>query len=696
MPGKPTTSDENPVGKGDGKEYTDTKEVAKPGDQTLVAEQVKGKSPAEMAVRWERELQAAKKELAKFHRLGKKINAKYLDERDGAAYDNADSKFNLFWSNIEVLKASLYAKPPNVDVSNTHKDSEDDQSRVAGNILQRMLNNDCEDDDESTYPEVTRQAVGDYLVVGLGQVWYRYEVETAENETPPVTDPATGALLAEPVKYEAITNEEAPADYVYWEDFWWSPARVWQDVRWVARRVFMTREELCERFGDRIGKEIPVTKGRSKGDALGVRNDPWEKAAVFEIWDKQTKCAYWHVLGFHLICDYKPDPLKLKTFFPCPQPLMANLTTTAFLPRADYLLAQDQYQQIDELTTRIKYLTKACKVVGVYDKNSTPIGRVFTEGMENQMIPVDNWAAFAEKGGLKGQMDFVPIEIIASVIESLTGQRDIIKGNLYEVLGIGDIMRGMTDPDETLGAQQLKAQFGGNRLQFKQQAIGAWVASGQRIKAQIICDRFQPQTIMDRSNIMHSPDAPLAQDAVGFLKSPDNTKFYRISVEAETMAMVDWAQERDSRTQFMQAVGSFVQSITPLIQTSPEAAPVVMQMLKWGLGGFRVSKEIETVLDAAIAAASQADKGQQEPSPQEKADVAKTESEATKNKTQSVKNLAQAGMHHIQAATHGAQALLSGMAPPGEPPPGPGGMPMQPPPHTAPLQPAPMQGAPIQ
>jgi len=170
-PGQPAvTGDEKPLDKGDGKEFSDTKEVAKPGDQKLVAEPVKGKNPAEMAVRWERELQAAKKELAKFHRLGKKLTAKYLDERDGAAYDNADSKFNLFWSNIEVLKASLYAKPPNVDVSNTHKDSEDDQSRVAGNILQRILNNDCEDDDESTYPEITRQAIGDYLVVGMGQV----------------------------------------------------------------------------------------------------------------------------------------------------------------------------------------------------------------------------------------------------------------------------------------------------------------------------------------------------------------------------------------------------------------------------------------------------------------------------------------------------------------------------------------------
>ncbi|HKN42915.1 MAG TPA: hypothetical protein VJW23_03255, partial [Propionibacteriaceae bacterium] len=402
------------------------------------------KDPSKLAEVWEKELQAAKKELSKFHTQGRRLVHRYLDERDNAALDNADSRINLFWSNIEVLKSSLYAKPPRVDVSNAYKDSNDDIARVAGNILQRMLNNDVEEDDESTYPEITRQAVGDYLIVGLGQVWYRYEVETEKASTDPIEDPETGQTLVDSVEYEAVTHEDAPADYVYWEDFWWSPARVWQDVRWVARRVYMNREELVARFGDKIGSQIPISKQKTKGDHISPQNDPWEKAGVFEIWDKTTKCAYWHVMGYNIICDHKEDPMKLRGFFPCPCPLMANHTTSKFMPRADFLMAQDQYAQIDELTTRLKYLIRACKVIGVYDKTSTPVGRIFSEGMENQMIPVDNWAAFAEKGGLKGSMDFVPVDVVAGVIERLTAQRDILKASLYEVLGIGDIMRGMT------------------------------------------------------------------------------------------------------------------------------------------------------------------------------------------------------------------------------------------------------------
>ena len=666
-----TTSDETPDGKPRGTVKDGSKQL--PDTQSREA----GKDPRKLAEVWEKELQAAKKELTKFHTVARKLVQRYQDERDSiTAADNADSKFNLFWSNIEVLKASLYAKPPRVDVSNSYKDSNDDIARAAANILQRMLNNDVEEDDESTYPEITRQSVSDYLIVGMGQVWYRYEVETAKNKTEPVIDPQTQVVLAEPIEYEAITHEDAPADYVYWEDFWWSPARVWQDVRWVARRVFMNRQELIARFGDKIGKDIPISKVKNRGDNISPQNDPWEKAGVFEIWDKTTKCAYWHVLGYNIVCDHKEDPLKLRGFFPCPQPLMANATTSKLMPRADYLMAQDQYAQIDQLTTRLKYLIEACKVVGVYDKTSTPVGRIFMEGMENQMIPVDNWAAFAEKGGLKGQMDFVPVDVVAGVIEKLTAQRDVIKGNLYEVLGIGDIMRGMTNPDETLGAQQLKAQFGGNRLQFKQQQIGAWIAAGQRIRSQIFCYHFQPDTIIERSNIMLSEDAPMAQQAVQFLKSGAESKQYRISVESESMAMVDWAQERDSRMQFMQAVGGFLQDTANTMQTMPKAMPVLLQMMKWGLGGFRVSKEIETVLDQAIKAAA-APPEPTPPDPRIEADVNKSNASAEQSRATALEKTVNAGVK-------GAEALLlnGGM--------GPGGMSMQQtPPTVAPLQSAP-------
>ena len=216
-------------------------------------------------------------------------------------------------------------------------------------------------------------------------------------------DPMNPELEIVPAKeYEAITHEDCLTEYVFWEDFWWSPARVWDDVRWVARRVYMNKEQLRKRFGDKIAEQVPLSKQKKNADSNQPQNDPWNKAGVFEIWDRTTKKVYWHVLGMHIVLDEKDDPLKLETFFPCPPPLIANPTTSNFMPRADYQLAQDQYDQIDELTTRITYLTRAAKVVGAYDSSSTELGRIFNEGMENQMIPVTNWAQFSREGRHQG------------------------------------------------------------------------------------------------------------------------------------------------------------------------------------------------------------------------------------------------------------------------------------------------------
>ena len=107
--------------------------------------------------------------------------------------------------------------------------------------------------------------------------------------------------------------------------------------------------------------------------------------------------------------DGVPDPLHLEGFFPCPCPLNATMTNDTLIPVPDYAEAQDQYMQIDDLTKRIDILTNACKVRGVYDAAAQGVKRVFEEGQEPDLIPIDSWAMFAEKGGLKGAMDWVPI-----------------------------------------------------------------------------------------------------------------------------------------------------------------------------------------------------------------------------------------------------------------------------------------------
>lgn len=610
------------------------------------------KSDADNVLRWQQELQAAKKELERFHKQGERVVKQYRDDRGGGNNpgggtdprqdDDETVKVNLFWSNCQVLQSALYTRPPKVDVSRRFKDFNDDVARVAGEMIERLLNTDLETDD-SDFDVSVRQAIQDWLIVGMGQLWYRYEVETGQVEVPAPVDPMTGQPMGPPMVEEQILDEDAASDYVYWKDFLWSPARVWQEVRWVARRVYMSQDQLVARFGQ-IGKLVPLTTSKTRANSKEQRGiakfDPWQRAEVWEIWDKTSKMVYWVVEDFDKFLDQKPDPLKLSNFFPCPKPALANVTTTSTVPRADYVMAQDQYRQCNTLATRINMLVRACKVVGVYDRANEGVQRMFQQAVENQLIPVDRWAAFAEKGGLKGTIDWMPIEAVANVIGQLRQDYADQKQELYEVLGIADIMRGASQPDETATAQSIKAQYGTSRIQFKQYELATFVRDSQRIKAEIICRHFQPETIVKRTNIANTPDAKFIGPALEMLKNAD-MEVYRLNIEADSMAAVDWASERDAKGQFLQAVGGYLQQMAPLAQQMPAAMPYLLQLLQFGMSGYRISAGIESVLDQAISAAQQP-APPSPPPPREVAELDEKKASAELKRAQAQKALADA------------------------------------------------------
>lgn len=577
-------------------------------------------TPQGLAQRWSTELEASKKELSKFHDKADKITQRYLDKRDD--WQEEESRVNLFWSSTKVLLSLLYARPPRASVARSFLDADDDQARVAGQIMQRMLNRSF-DDNVSDWDAAIRQGIEDWLIVGMGQIWERYEVETIVEEIPAQVDPLTGEEIAPASTYERIVNEDAPVDYIYWKDFFWSPARTWAEVRWVARRVYMTKDQLAKRFGEEIAKQVPTSSTAPKNAAdMQPAHDVWSKAEVFEIWNKEDKRVYWLAKGCEIILDVKDDPLRLEKFFPCPKPIVANVTSSNFMPRADFIFAEDQFNELDEINTRITWLTRAAKIAGVYDKSAgDSVGRMFSQAAENQLIPVDNWAMFAESGGVKGKIDFAPIDQIVNCIDRLRQYRQDKTVQIYEVLGISDVMRGSSRASETATAQQIKAQFGSTRIQLMQFYIAEWITEALRIKAEIIAKHFQPDTIATRSNILRTPDAQYAQAAITLIKDEELAE-YRISVEADSMAAMDWAAERDAAVQFMQGLGAFVSQVAPMAQSVPGAAPYLLRLLQWSVSKFRVSSEIEGILDQAIAQMQNAGIEPPPPSPMQQAEVA--------------------------------------------------------------------------
>lgn len=569
-------------------------------------------NPIAEVQKWSQELKLAKKEDATWVTRSKKIVKRYRDDR--TASQNGSKRYNVLWSNIQTVLPALYGRTPRAQVERRWKDK-DPVSRTAATILERALQ--YEIDHYGDYDFAVKAAVSDRLLCGRGVAWVRFDsksVETVETPEMQMAEDAApemqeGMTTAEPtVEMYAgkpeINLETTPCDYVYWEDFRCTPARTWDEVTWVARRVYMTKDEVIKRFGEEFSdvnlSHVPTglddmkSQGVSQGEI-----DRMKKAEIWEIWCKTSESVYWIAEGYDKLLDHKNDPYGLDGFWPMPKPLYATQTTDQLVPVPDYALYQDQAEELDNLTNRISLLVSAVKVVGVYDASQPSIQRMLNEGVDNTLIPVDSWAAFSEKGGIKGTVDFLPINEVMQALNECYQAREAAKQVIYDITGLSDIIRGSSVASETATAQQIKGQYASMRLKRMQHDVAVFASDLLKIKAQMMCDLYSPQNLIEMSGIMGTDDAPYAEQAIMLMKS-EPTRSFRIEVASDSLVEMDEQGEKMARTEFLQAFGQAMGQALPIIQQAPEFAPLIGETLQFVVRTFKGGRQLENALEMAI------------------------------------------------------------------------------------------------
>ena len=538
-------------------------------------------------------------EFAKWQARVKKLVKRYRDDTRGSG-GNETAKFNILWSNVQTLIPAVYAKLPKADVSRRFGDN-DPVGRVAARLVERAI--DFEIEHYPDFRSTMKYDVEDRFLGGRGTAWVRYEPHVApigvEDDGVSITSAIEQGEGA-PLPLEEIEYERAPVDYVHWKDFGHSQGRTWEEVGQVWRWVYMTREALVERFGEEMARQIPTDQGPETLNAYRDSKRQYNLAKICELWDKETLKVYWLSKGMSHFIDVRDDPLNFEGFFPCPKPLYATTTSDNLVPVPDFVLYQDQAMELDILSDRIDGLVKALRVRGVYDASQPALQRLMTEGDNNALIPVDKWAAFSEKGGLKGSVDLLPLDTIAQALIQCYQARADIKGQIYEITGISDIIRGQSAASETATAQQIKGQYAGLRLRSMQEDVALFATEVIRLKAQVMCMRYQPQTILAYSAAeqMSDADKALIPQALQLIRDKPLRNF-RIDIAADSLVQIDEVQEKQDRLQFMQAFGGFLQQALPVGQASPELVPVMMDLLKYGVQAFKAARPLEGTIDAA-------------------------------------------------------------------------------------------------
>ena len=596
-----------------------------------------------LVAKWVGEIERYEKQAEKWLEKSRKIIERYTDERKGTSEDKAN-RFNALWANVQSLQPSLYIKLPNPQVERRYLDA-DKTGRVASEVLQRAISFSLNHEVHQTY----RQNILDYLLVGLGITWIRYvpHFSAAIDE---VAD--DGVQVYQNAEAEdSITWEEAAIDYVHYRDFGHTEARTWSEVKAVWRKAFMTREQLRDRFPEHAD-EIPLNFGleeRKDDPDKALKDDKVKKAVIYEIWDKDSKKAIWVSKNYPKVLDEKDDPLELEGFFPCPRPLFATVTNNSLIPIPDYVLYQDQALELDDLSQRISGLNRAIKVAGVYDKNCDGVQRILNEGVENQLIAVDNWAMFAEKGGLKGAIDWLPLADIVSARTELERAFESTKAKMDEITGMIDIKRGDTNANETATAQQLKSNYSNIRLRDRQAEAQRFIRDNIVIVGQVIAGLFQTETLKAITGLklldmpsqkevllqqiqqgaalaamQQKPAPPVPDELQQLLDQPTwtevvdmlrdkATRNFRIDIETDSTIQPDEQQEKTQRMELLAGLTNAMEKLVPIAQENPMLAPLIGEMVLFGVRSFRVGRPFESRIEEII---TKMEKAAQNPAPQ--------------------------------------------------------------------------------
>ena len=356
--------------------------------------------------------------------------------------DNAQKRYNIFWSNVENLKPGMYSRTPNVVVSRRHTGDRNPVAKSAADVLEKTIAYQLS---EHGFGSAIRAARDDYLLVGRGVPWARYiphEV-TVNPET-------VGEGSQNPQPSTLLDYEEVILDYVHWSDFGHSDARRWEDVRGVWRRLRMDKAMVAAHFPgweERVAYDAQTIRSGNNdasSDTSDKPDDAGALATVYEVWDAHTRTVLFVTKGQkEALKTEDTDPLKLPRFFPCSRPIYATLANDDLFAVSDYRQYRTQIKQIQQLTRRIDSLTDAVRLVGAYDANQPDLAKIF-EKADGGLVPVTNWAALAGQGGIDGSISFVPMKEIAETLQILHGERDKALNDSYQLTGISDLIRGDT------------------------------------------------------------------------------------------------------------------------------------------------------------------------------------------------------------------------------------------------------------
>lgn len=488
----------------------------------------------------------------------------YSLRADGIGTTWRDAEMDIFWSSFEIMKPAIYARPPQPVVAPMFKDGKPLHNTTA-ELLERCsiwtLKN-------THIGDVMVQMRDDLLFAGRGVPWLRYEVEKGEHRV-------------------CIEHKDRL-------DFLHEPGRYWSEVGWVAGAFWLTKPDMRKRFSKSSGKAYQNASYTTSQDEREASDGRYlerranaKKCKVWEVWHKADDRVYWVTEGVDVFLDESEPEIDLADFFPCPRPAYATLQRRSLIPSPDYERYAKHFDQINELTRRIYSLLDSVRMKGLI-----PAGGDVGDAVENlikddsddtMLVPVPAGVLMNANGQF---VQWLPLADLATAITGLIDARAQLIEDFYQLSGISDIMRGATESDETLGAQQLKSQYGSVRVREKSAELQRVAADAVKIASEIIAQKFPQKQLLEMSQMDLKTKADIAKRIKGIERTTEAKlkALEQQAREAKEKAEAEGQQIDPDQAQamFQQAQQQILADAAPALAEAEAMVPIedVMGLLR--------------------------------------------------------------------------------------------------------------------
>lgn len=529
--------------------------------------------------------------------------------------------FNILYSSIQTQVPAVYNSTPVPDVRRRFLD-EDPVGKTAADAFERSLSH-CMD--EYDFDGAMNAVVHDSLLPGRGGAVVNYKPTMGEDGK---------------IAYQTVELE-----HFQWDDFRRGPAKEWKDVPWVALRYRITRDEAIElnkKEGETVNLDY-TEKGADKADGTNQVNDIFKRLTIWKIWDKAKReivfIAPSYTDGPFAV---EKDELKLKDFFPIPKPIYDIPDPSTLVPLVPFDMWKDQAGELDRITQRIHSLVNCLRWRGIRPSQIEELDKL-KDAKDGELIPSESMDTLAMMQGANPDRAIwiMPIDKLIMVIRELVAQREAVKQVIFEISGLADIMRGETNPNETLGAQQIKAQWGSMRMQDRQREAQRFARDVMRIKAEIIGEHFeipllqmmtgiklptaqQKQMLQLKAQQIQAQGGKLPPEAQEMMNQPtwdevkavmasDALRSFRVDVESDSTIKADLTRAQQNMSGFVEGLASFGNAVGPAVQAGVIPLDIVADLLTGFARNFKLGRQAEDALERLGQIANQPKPEQPDP-----------------------------------------------------------------------------------